>query len=244
MTVTRGAGMVVGIVVAILASGCSSPPEEVFLEQFFRALAQEDRVSVGGLSMVSFPGGPIESWELVGFDPATEGPYRVPELREEETAAGAARDEQFKIFYDFRQANRDALEEIAVRRERDPDAVIGGRLGEIAAELDAHNGDRRRMVRSLSEVQLALDEERRRAQRSLLREAPVDYLTGNISQMEALVRTVEEGKEREYRFSLIRYNLQNQYGTDVPSRWIIAAIEAPPRSGETSGGTGEGAGSR
>ena len=242
----RSAVFVLGVLVAV--TGCSSVPEEVLLEQFFRAVAQEDRVSVGGLSMVPFPGGPIESWELVEIGPATEGPYRVPELREEEIAAAAARDEQFKIFYDFRQANRDALGEIVLRWERNPDAAIGGGLGEIAAELDAHNGDRRRMVRSLSEVQMALDEERRRAQRSLLRKAPVDYLTGNISQAEALVRTVEEGKEREYRFSLIRYNLQNQHGADVRSRWIIAAIEAPPGSEqipeETSGGTGEGAASR
>ena len=242
----RSSGRRCAVLVGVLAAvtGCSSVPEEALLEQFFRAVAQEDRVSVGGLSMVSFPGGPIESWELVEIGPAIEGPYRVPELREEETAAAAARDEQFKIFYDFRQGNRDALEQIALRRERNPDAAIGGRLGEIAAQLDAHNGDRRRMVRSLSEVQMALDEERRRAQRSLLREAPVDFLTGNISETEALVRTVEEGKEREYRFSLIRYNLQNQYGADVLSRWLIAAIEAPPGSEEISTGTGEGAASR
>ena len=240
MTVRRGAGVVVGIVAAILASGCSSPPEEVLLKQFFRALAQEDLVSAGGLSMTSFPGGPVESWQVVESGVATEGPYRVPELREEETASAAARDEQFKIFYDFGQANRDALEEIALRRERNPEAAIGGRLGEIAAEWDAHGDDRRRMVSSLSEAQMALEEERRRTQRGLLREAPVDYLTGNISALEVLVRTLEAGQEREYRFSLIRYNLQNQHGAEVPSRWLIAAIEARTESGETR----EGAASR
>ena len=72
---------------------------------------------------------------------------------------------------------------------------------------------------------MALEEERRRAQRSLLREAPVDYLTGNISEQELLVGTVEEGAAREYRFTLIRYDLQNQQGAEVPARWIIAAIE-------------------
>ncbi len=211
---------------ATALAGCSAAPEETLIGQFFRAVGQEDRVSAGGLSMARFPGGPVESWEVVEIGPGTEGPYRVPELGEEERASEAARDEQFKNFYDFRQANQDALAQIMDRREQNPDAAIGGRLGEIAAAWDAHSAERRQLVSSLSEVQMALDEERRRAQRSLLREAPVDYLSGNITEKDVLVRTVEEGETREYRFSLIRYNLLNQHGVEVPSRWIIAAIEA------------------
>lgn len=221
---------VLGIAAAI-ASGCSSPPEETLLSQFFRAVAQGDGSTVAGMSMAAFPGGPVESWEIVQVGPVTEGPYRVPELRGEETAAEAARDEQFKVFYDFRQANQEALAAITDRRDGNPDAAIGGRLGEIADAWDAHSGERRRLVSSLSEVQMALEEERRRAQRSLLREAPVDYLSGNISEQELLVRTVEEGAGREYRFVLIRYDLVNQHGAEVPARWIIAAIEtATPSS--------------
>ena len=224
---------VLGVVAGTLGSGCSSPPEATLLAQFFRAIAQEDRVSAGGLSMASFPGGPVDSWEIVESGPVTEGPYRVPELRTEETAAEAARDEQFKIFYDFRQANRESLQAITARRERAPDADIGGRLGEIAAAWDAHAAERRGLVTALSEVQMALEEERRRTRRSLLREAPVDYLTGNISEQEVLVRTVEETGEHRYRFSLMRYDLQNQHGAEVSSRWIIAAIEPAP-AGPTS----------
>ena len=217
--------VVFGFAVAAFGAGCSSPPEEALLSQFFRALAAEDRVSAAGLSMAGFPGGPVESWEILESGMVTEGPYRVPELRQEETDAERARDEQFKIFYDFRQANQEALARITDRRDGNPEVAIGGRLGEIAAEWDAHAAERRRLVTSLSEVQMALEEERRRAQRSLLREAPVDYLAGNISEQEVLVRTVEEGAVREYRFTLIRYNLQNQQGAEVPARWIIAAIE-------------------
>ena len=223
--ILRTAVAAFGITVAGFAAGCSSPPEEALLSQFFRAIAAEDRVSAAGLSMAGFPGGPVESWEILETGMVMEGPYRVPELRREETDAGAARDEQFKIFYDFRQANQEALAMITDRRDGNPEVAIGGRLGETADEWDAHAAERRRLVTSLSEVQMALEEERRRAQRSLLREAPVDYLTGNISEQELLVGTVEEGAAREYRFTLIRYDLQNQQGADIPARWIIAAIE-------------------
>lgn len=216
---------VFGVVAGALGSGCSSPPAETLVGQFFRAVQQDDGVSAGGVSMVAFPGGPVDSWELLEIGPMTEGPYRVPELRSEENAAEAARDQQFKVFSDFRQANREALEQIVDRRDGNPDVVIGGRLGELAAAWDAHAAERRQVVSSLSEVQMALEEERRRTRRSLLREAPVDYLTGNLSEQEVLIRTVEEGTARAYRFSLLRYDLQNQHGAEVPARWIIAAIE-------------------
>ena len=227
----RAVFSVLGMVVTLVAAGCSTPPEEALVSQFFRAVAQEDRVSAAGVSMVAFPGGAVESWEIAETGPITEGPYRVPELREEETASEAARDEQFKVFYDFRQANQEALAAITDRRERNPDAAIGGRLGEVAAAWDEHSAERRRLVSTLSEVQMALEEERRRVQRSLLREAPVDYLSGNVSEQELLVRTVEEGAGREYRFVLIRYNLRNQHGAEVPSRWMIAAIEEAAEGG-------------
>ena len=214
-----------GVATGTLVFGCSAPPEEVLLSQFFRAVAQEDRVSAGRMSMASLPGGPVESWELVERGVVTERPYRLPQLRAEEAAAEAARDEQFKIFYDFRQANREFLQAITNHRERDPDVKIGGRLGEIAAAWDAHAFERRRLVRSLSEAQMGLQEERRRTQRSLLREAPVDYLVGKISEQAVLVRMEEEGSDHVYRFGLIRYDLLNQHGVEVPSRWIIAAID-------------------
>ena len=222
----RTASLLFGVPAAALAAFCSPAPEEGLIQQFFRAIQQEDRVSASGVSMVAFPGGPVESWEVVEIGAETEGPYRVPELVVEETAGEAARDEQFKIFYDFRRANQSALQQIVSRRERNPDAGIGGQLGEIAAAWDAHQAERNRLVSSLSEVQMALDEERRRTQRGLLREAPVDYLTGNISEKDVRVRTVEEGEAREYRFTLIRYNLVNQFDVEVPARWIIAGIEA------------------
>lgn len=218
---------------------CSPPPEEALIGQFLRALAQEDRTTASGVSMAPFPGGPpgagLLSWEVLEIGEEIQGPYRVPELREEETAAKRRRDDQFKVFYDFRQGNREALDQIVARREGNPEVRIGGRLGGIAAEFDAHRGERRRMVSSLSELQMALDEERRRAQRSLLREAPVDYLTGNILEKEVLVRAALEEGVSDYRFSLIRYDLRNQFDREVPSRWIIAAIEAlapsaPPAS--------------
>ncbi len=211
---------------AVLSLACSSPPEDALLDRFFRAVAQEDTTTMLGASMVAFPGGPVSSWEVVERREEVSGPYRLAELRAEESASEQRRDEQFQALYAFQQAYRDEIEAIRNRRDRNPDASIGGRLGEIAAEWDAFGTERRAIVSSLSEVQMAIESERRRTRRSLLREAPVDYLTGVVREQELVLRIEEEDAGvRDYRFSLLRYDLENQFDAEVPSRWIIAAIE-------------------
>lgn len=211
---------------AVLALACSAPPEDALLDRFFRAVAQEDTTTMLGASMVAFPGGPVTSWEVVERREEVSGPYRLAELRAEESASEQRRDEQFQALYAFQQAYRDEIEAIRGRRDRNPDASIGGRLGEIAAEWDAFGTERRAIVSSLSEVQMAIESERRRTRRSLLREAPVDYLTGVVREQELVLRIEEEDAGvRDYRFSLLRYDLENQFDAEVPSRWIIAAIE-------------------
>lgn len=219
----RSAASLVAGGLLLTSFACSRPPEqEQLLEQFFRALALEDRGTLAGLSMVAFPDDPPEQWELLAIS-GTDGPYRVPELREEEREATRTRDDQFQAFSAFRSANAEALRTIVERREARPEGPLGGRLGPIEEEWEAHREERRRVREALAEVQMALDAERRRAARSLLREAPVDYLTGSVGQQELRVRV--DG-ERDYRFVLLRYELVNQFGDAVPSRWIIAAIEA------------------
>lgn len=219
----------------LLAAGaaCSGGGvEEEMLARFFRSIEQEDRTTMSGVSMVNFPGGAASSWEIIEIGAETSGPYRIPELREEVTTGERRRDEQFQVLYAFRQGNAEAIDAIAARRERDPEARIGGRLGEIDEAWEAHQAERRRLVTALSEAQMALEGERRRTQRSLLREAAVDYLTGSVREKEVMVRVHEvETGPRDYRFTLFRYDLVNQFDNEVPSRWLIVGIE-PAGPGE------------
>ena len=213
------------------ASCSSAGDEEQLLRRFFDAISRGDTVTAFGFSVAAFPGGAVSAWEVVEIREETTGPYRIGELLDEERDSVARRDEQFQSLYAFQQANRDDLDRISARRERDPDAAIGGRLGSLAEEWDDYGEERRALVRALSEVQMAIELERRRTRRSLLRDAPVDYLTGEVAQKEVVVRiTEEEAGVRDYLFSLLRYDLVNQYEAEVPSRWIIGAIDTLPGS--------------
>ncbi len=209
-------------VAALLAVACSQTPEEALLEEFFRGVARGDRVPASGIPLDDVPLGNVASWEIVEMGPEVQGPYRVPELREEVAAAEQARDEQFQALYAFRQANQEALARIADLRAEDPERVFSGRLGGIAAQWDEHGAERRRLVRAISETQMALEDERRRAERSLMREAQLDYLTGRVLERDVTVRI---NGARDFRFQLMRYELANQFDAEVLSRWIIVGLE-------------------
>ncbi len=213
------------ITLAAALSACSQAPEEALLEEFFRGVERGDRVPASGIELEELPVGEIDSWEIVGMGPQTEGPYRIPELRDEVAAGEKARDEQFQVLYAFRQANQEALSRIADLRADDPERMPSGRLGEVAAEWDAYGAERRRLVRSISELQMALEDERRRTGRSLMRDAQVDYLTGRVLERELTVRITGPDGPRDFRFQLMRYELANQFDAEVLSRWIIAGLE-------------------
>lgn len=225
------AGLLLTGLLGAVAACSSSSNEEQLLRRFFDAISRGDTITAFGFSVAAFPGGAVSAWEVVEVREETTGPYRIGELLEEERASVARRDEQFQSLYAFQQANRDDLDRISARRDGDPDAAIGGRLGSLAEEWDGYGEERRALVRALSEVQMAIELERRRTRRSLLRDAPVDYLTGEVAQKEVVVRvTEEEAGVRDYLFSLLRYDLVNQYEAEVPSRWIIGAIDTLPGS--------------
>lgn len=225
------AGFLLAGFLGAAVSCSSSSDEEQLLRRFFDALSRGDTITAFGFSVAAFPGGAVSAWEVLEVREETAGPYRIGELLEEERESVARRDEQFQSLYAFQQANRDDLDRIAARRDRDPDGAIGGRLGSLAEEWDAYGEERRGLVRALSEVQMAIELERRRTRRSLLRDAAVDYLTGEVAQKEVVVRvTEEEAGVLDYLFILLRYDLVNQYEAEVPSRWIIGAIDPLPES--------------
>jgi len=58
-----------------------------------------------------------------------------------------------------------------------------------------------------------------------MREAQVDYLSGRVLERELTVRITSPVGDRDFHFQLMRYDLTNQFGAEVLSRWIIAGFE-------------------
>ena len=212
--------------IALAAAGlaCRSAEHEL-IDRFLEAESRQDNQSVALLSMVAFPGEVVD-FRVVTMSEERRGPYRVAAMRERVREAEAHRDEQFKRFGDFRQANYDELLKVQRLLPEAPARKLEGRLGELQRQWDAFREERRVTVSSLHEAEQELEREIRRVQKSLQREADPESLTGGTLTKEASVRvTTKQDGEGVYVVTLTRYDIENSFGAVVPTRWIVTAVE-------------------
>lgn len=202
---------------------CRSVEHEV-LDRFFEAEIRRDKESVALLSMVAFPGEVLD-YRVVSIAEERRGPYRVARMRERVDESEKQRDEQFKLFGDFRQANYEELLKIQRLLLADPERKLEGRQGDLQRQWDAFREEMRATHSSFREAQMELEWEIRCVQKSLQREADPESLTGETLTREASVRVTAKGsKEGVYVVTLTRYDVQNSFGAVVPTRWIVTSI--------------------
>lgn len=106
---------------ALLLVACSRPPEQQFLNQFFRAARVRDNNTLAMMSAVEFDPreqGEVSSFEITSVSEERRTPLDFKALLEAERMATAALDEYRKKRVEFESANRTALETIA-KLERD-----------------------------------------------------------------------------------------------------------------------------
>ena len=222
------------LAVPLIAAACLScrNAEHELVDRFLEAARRQDNQTVAMLSMVAFPGEVLD-FRVISIEDERRGPYRVAAMQERVAEAEAVRDQQFKLFGNFRQANYDDLLKVQRLLGDDQARKLEGRLGDLQSQWDAFREERRAVVSALHDAELELEEEIRRVHKSLQREADPEYLTGETLTRDAVVRvTTKEAGEGDYLVTLTRYDVVNRFGAVVPTRWIVTAVE--PRA-ESSG---------
>ncbi len=216
-------GIIAILLIAGSALSCRTAEQEL-VDRFLEASRRQDHQMVALLSMVAFPG-EVTDFRVMTVSSERREPYRLASLRARVEEAEDRRDEQFKLFSDFRRANYDELLKVQRQVGEDPGKKLEGRLGELQRQWDAFREEREVLVASLHEAQQDLEWEIRRVQKSLQREADPEYLEGETLSKDASVRvTTKEEGERTYLVTLTRYDVKNSFGAVVPTRWIVSAV--------------------
>ena len=214
-----------GLMVLISASACGGAEQEV-LRKFFRATINEDTNTVAALSLVSLPGGDVQSWAVVEVGPTMKEPFRLGELGSAAETAKLERDAQFAVFSDFRLANYTDLLTIEERLDQDPDYAFRGKLADLHAEYQFYRKERAALELELREIKRAIEDEKKPARKSVMTSDDIEEFDGDVRTREVRVdvETTSDPKS-SYLFTLRKYeltNLQNDF--TPPSRWIIVSI--------------------
>src|SRR5262245_51219369 len=100
---------------AILAAGCSRPPEQQLLTQFFRAARARDNATLAMMSAVTLDPreqGTVEDFTITSVSPETRTPLDLKVLLEAEKRAREAEAEFAKRKMEYQNANLPILEQV------------------------------------------------------------------------------------------------------------------------------------
>ena len=215
-----------GIAILIPATACGGAEQEV-LRKFFRATMNENTNTVAALSMVSFPGSAIQSWDVVEVGPTTSAPFKLGELRSAAEIAKIERDAQFAVFSDFRLANYSELLLIEERLEQNPDYAFKGKLADLHAEYQFYRKERAAQEVDLREIKKVIEDEKKPSRKSVMSSDDIELFDGEVLTREVVVDVeTASAPETVYVFTLSKYELMNlQNNFTPPSRWIIVSIK-------------------
>ena len=122
----------------LLVVGCSRPPEQQFLTQFFRAAKGRDNTTVGRMSAVQIDPraqGSVEDFSIESVSPETRTPLTFKPLYEAEAKAAEEEKAFLRTKIEYQNANIKAIEEI-LKLEAVADAKLNAAQQKTKAEWD------------------------------------------------------------------------------------------------------------
>src|SRR5829696_10523992 len=123
---------------ALFVIGCSRPPEQQFLTQFFRASRGRDNTTVGRMSAVTIDPrerGSVEDFSIENIGPETRTPLTFKPLFEAERTAAETEKAFLKTKIEYQTANIKAIEEV-LKLEAQPDVKLTPAQQKVKAEWD------------------------------------------------------------------------------------------------------------
>ena len=204
---------------------CGSP-EQATVDQFFRAALTDDNQTLASMSAV---GPPVQavSWQVVEISSRTTEPFALPELLDQFEAAEKDREATLEEGREYLAEQADALDRIIPKVQEDSEYKFSGALGEVQEEWMRLLEERKVKERAFQELKRAVETETRLAAKSMMSEANVKGLAGDVSVTEMLLNLKpRDGDELPFSITLRKYDLSRS-GSDrtEPARWVIADIE-------------------
>jgi hypothetical protein len=123
---------------ALFVIGCSRPPEQQFLTQFFRASRGRDNTTVGRMSAVTIDPreqGTVEDFSIENVSAETRTPLTFKPLFEAEAKAAETEKAFLKTKIDYQTANIKAIEEV-LKLEAQPGAKFTPAQQKVKDEWD------------------------------------------------------------------------------------------------------------
>ncbi|HYA48579.1 MAG TPA: hypothetical protein VEG35_02675 [Burkholderiales bacterium] len=220
--------VVLGIFVAFFAfQSCTSNPEKALLSRYFNAVTMNDNATMASMALEPAQW-EVTSWEVVSVSPEKTLPVALPDLNAKEIEAKKAQDAQIGPTMDADAALTEAKDKLDLSRTAGAKAIAKKGVDEAQTKYDAEYAKMKDYKKAYTDAKAAAAGEEQITLFSLgLRElAGVRDLKGDVHSKEVVVRIkTKQGVTKDYRLPMRMYDVKNEAGQRLPSRWVIIRFE-------------------
>jgi hypothetical protein len=223
------------VAVAILASACSSPPEENLVKGYFRASGLRDNQTLANFAVVTFDpktDGTVSSATVVSVSPERTEPLQVLTLSKTLADAEAAN----KAFSDSKKAYQDKNMEAIDRvlKAQASGKKLSGADGKIQAEWEKWQSDTAAEAKKVSAARNALSDARPIAELSLTTgngaTPEITDMDGNMVTKDITVDATVKApdgttSQKQLVLTAQRAVVKGANGAERNGKWIITAIK-------------------
>ncbi len=142
----------------VMVAGCSRPPEQQLLTQFFRAAKARDNATTSMMSAVTIDPrdkGTVESFSITSIGPEQRSPLNFKALLDAEAKAREEEAEFLKTKVEYQTANIKTINEV-IKLEQDPKAKMTPAQQQVKAEWDKWREGINAHQKAVSAARLAL----------------------------------------------------------------------------------------
>lgn len=221
------------IMLGVVFTACSSPPEKQTLQKYFSAARMRDNLTLGNIATVSLnpdKEGAVQTFSITQVGEEVRQPLRVKELTKAFDDARAAEEEFTKRKKEYQDANLAAIDRVlTAEREQKP---LRGKDLEVQAEWTKWRDETSSHAKTTAEARAALSNSRGIAEISVFdarNQVDVSQYDGDLVTKDVTIQAkfrLPDGKteDRTMVVRMQRAELKGPEGQEVNGRWIITSL--------------------
>lgn len=212
------------LLLVVITTSCQKP-EEITISKYFQAMKAKDRDTMAAMAAEPFAV-EFKSWKLVSSEEPVVEDFTLPKMVEQLAAAKKKKDDQILLVRDKKDLLDQLRTKLSETRGSRAKAEVQKEIDAMAIEFETETANYKRDQANYTQVKTQVENEKKMIALSTNIDQNQELLAGKTVTTKAIVMVDGAGGEREYQFTLRKYELINPVTKKVSSnRYIILHIQ-------------------
>lgn len=211
------------LLLVVITTSCQKP-EEITISKYFQAMKAKDRDTMAAMAAEPFAV-EFKSWKIISSEEPVAEDFTLPKMVEQLAAAKKKKDDQILLVRDKKDALDQLKTKLSETRGSRAKAEVQKEIDAMQLEFETETANYRRDQANYTQVKTQVENERKMIALSTNIDQNQELLSGKTVTTKANVMVDGAEGEREYVFTLRKYELINPVTEKVHSnRYIILFI--------------------